>query len=580
MSSGYTGQAAGGLTIQKYNNFRGVDFTDSKVAETRSPDALNMWKDYKTLGKKIETRPEIELLLSLSNTIHGLFFYTINNVDHWIIHCGTSLYDYNPSTEVKTTIKETGMNPAKSSGFIYNNIFYIIDGINYLEYNGEMLKTVDGYVPTIAIHNYNTGSHKTFQDRNMISDYAKEIFFGDGTTTEYQLTTKDISEVTVWIDEIQQATGYTADTTNGIITFTTAPTKDTDSANVTIRYKKPIAGYKNKIFNCTLTAIFDKRVFFSGNQDYPNAIFWCGLEDPRYISDKYYANDGDLSKIRALVPGNNALWVFKEPSQSNTTVFYHVPGLQYNEALEQSIKTYAETHSSITTGCKATGINFNDDIVFFSDRGMEGISGDITTEQILGHRSTLVDRKLLNEANYSNMVLTEHEGYLMVIIDSHVYLADSRQKVNNNDHAEYEWFYWELSKDINIATEHNGVLYLGSKVKDSVSGIYTLTNKADGRTINSYWTTPEDDFNYPQMLKSTNKKGFKSDVSGTDIEIEVKTDTNNFKVLGTFSNTKGYIVTKIKEKKWNDIQLKYSCTKPFGIYGITLESYIGSYVKR
>src|SRR5574344_758635 len=107
MSSGYTGQAAGGLTIQKYNNFRGVDFTDSKVAETRSPDALNMWKDYKTLGKKIETRPEIEIQLSLSNTIHGLFFYAINNVDHWIIHCGTSLYDYNPSTEVKTTMVRT-----------------------------------------------------------------------------------------------------------------------------------------------------------------------------------------------------------------------------------------------------------------------------------------------------------------------------------------------------------------------------------------------------------------------------------------------------------------------------------------
>ena len=46
MSSGYTGLAAGGLVIQKYNNFRGVDFTDESTGEYRSPDALNMWKDY------------------------------------------------------------------------------------------------------------------------------------------------------------------------------------------------------------------------------------------------------------------------------------------------------------------------------------------------------------------------------------------------------------------------------------------------------------------------------------------------------------------------------------------------------
>ena len=74
MASTYTGQAAGGLTIQRYNNFRGVDFTDDNVNESRSPDSLNMWKDYKSLGKRIETRPDLELQLTMSNTIFGLFF--------------------------------------------------------------------------------------------------------------------------------------------------------------------------------------------------------------------------------------------------------------------------------------------------------------------------------------------------------------------------------------------------------------------------------------------------------------------------------------------------------------------------
>ena len=609
-----------------YSNFRGVDFTDENVSETRSPDALNMWKNYKTLGKKIETRPDIELQLTMSNTIFGLFFYTISNVDHLIIHSGTSLFDYNPNTKVLTTIKATGMNPAKSVGFIYNNILFIKDGLNYLEYNGSVCKDVEGTIPNVAIHNMNSNSTKMIQEANLITDYCYEEYLPDGTKTEFPLSQKEVSNVTVWdisgVNEVQITTGFTVDTTNGLVTFDTAPEKSADKASIKIKYSKTSDG-RNIINKCKLACIFDNRVFFSGNQDYPNMLVWCGLNDPRYVGTSSYATQGtSVSQIKALVPGNNALWVFKEPSQENTTIFYTVPTELYDGKLEQTVKTYASSHSSITTGCQATGINFNDDIVFFSDRGMEGISGSITTEQVLGHRSTLVDRKLLNEENYKNMELVEWEGYLLVIIDNKIYLADSKQKVQNDDHVEYEWFYWEMAKKIKTATTHNDILYLCSeedfvinelgykkytdgtniywydevnnKVYDNEgnesqvlietltavmqSEIYTLTDTSSN--VKSYWTTKLDDFGYPQMLKTTNKRGFKSNVTGDEITIETKLDNNEFQKLGTFKNTKGYIVSKIKKKKWNRIQLRYSSDTQFGIYEIVLESYVGSYVKR
>ena len=609
-----------------YSNFRGVDFTDENVSETRSPDALNMWKNYKTLGKKIETRPDIELQLTMSNTIFGLFFYTISNVDHLIIHSGTSLFDYNPNTKVLTTIKATGMNPAKSVGFIYNNILFIKDGLNYLEYNGSVCKDVEGTIPNVAIHNMNSNSTKMIQEANLITDYCYEEYLPDGTKTEFPLSQKEVSNVTVWdisgVNEVQITTGFTVDTTTGLVTFDTAPEKSADKASIKIKYSKTSDG-RNIINKCKLACIFDNRVFFSGNQDYPNMLVWCGLNDPRYVGTSSYATQGtSVSQIKALVPGNNALWVFKEPSQENTTIFYTVPTELYDGKLEQTVKTYASSHSSITTGCQATGINFNDDIVFFSDRGMEGISGSITTEQVLGHRSTLVDRKLLNEENYKNMELVEWEGYLLVIIDNKIYLADSKQKVQNDDHVEYEWFYWEMAKKIKTAKVHNDILYLCSeedfvinelgykkytdgtniywydevnnKVYDNEgnesqvlietltavmqSAIYTLTDTSSN--VKSYWTTKLDDFGYPQMLKTTNKRGFKSNVTGDEITIETKLDNNEFQKLGTFKNTKGYIVSKIKKKKWNRIQLRYSSDTQFGIYEIVLESYVGSYVKR
>lgn len=626
--STYTGLAAGSLKIQKYQNFRGVDFTDDAVNESRSPESLNMWKNYKTLGKKIETRPDIELQLELENTIYGLFFYTVNNVDHWIIHSGVSLYDYNPVSGVKTTLKANGMNPANSVSFIYNNILFIKDGINYLEYNGTTLKDVIGTVPLTTIGRKPSGGGTQYQDINLISNYRKNSFWSDGESVDYHLDATAISNqnVSVWINDVlQEANTYTVDAVNGVITFNTAPTAAIDEDNVVIQFVKEVSGNANKINKCTLAAMFDNRVFFSGNQDYPNSVFWCSYNDPRYISDMNYALEGtDIAKVKSMVAGNNALWVFKEPSQANTTVFYHTPLESYDNRLEDTVKTYPSVHSSISTGCAATGINFNDDICFFSDRGLEGITGDITTEQVLGHRSTLVDRKMLNEVNYKNMVLAEWEGYLLVIIDDKVYLANSRELVANVDHNEYEWFYWELAKKIRATNVHKNILYLCSVaenvydengyikytdgvdfywydsvneiVYDSsyeatvidvqtltpvyVSGIYTLTNNNDNRDIESYWTTKLDDFDYPQMLKTTNKRGFKSDVSGQSVTIKVKVDNKPFEVLGTYTNAKGYIVAKLKRKKWNKIQLRFGSNKPFGIYEIVLETYIGAYVKR
>lgn len=576
-----TGASAGSLVLRNYNSFRGVDYTNYEVSLYRSPDAKNMWKNYKSLGKGIESRPDIETYLELDNTIYGLFFYTIAQVEHMIIHAGVTLYDYNMNTKELKNIKAKGMNPRKSQSFIYQNLFYIKDGINYLVYDGETLSEVTGYIPTTTISRSPSGGGSVFESVNMLSKYRKNSFCADGESTEYHcdVETFTSADVRVWVNDIELENGFTVNVGAGTVTFDTAPESPlTDGQdNVIIQFEKEVNGYSNRINKCTLLAVFDDRVFFAGNQDYPNVLWHCSINDPTYVTDTDYYNEGlDLSPIKALVPGNNALWVFKEPSQANTTVFYHTPSPTYvNDIL---VNVYPCSHSSITTGCVAEGINFNDDICFFSDRGMEGISGDVTTEQVLAHRSTLVDPKMTTERNYKNMILQEWEGYLLVIIDNKIYLADSRCLYINQNHNEYEWFYWELDKNIQSAAVKNGVLYLCTVAENGVSAIYTL-NKTDS-DIESYWTTCFDGCGYPQMQKITNKRGCVIDMTGEKIKLEVRTDNEEFEEIDTFLNTKNYIVPRIKKKKWKDIQLKLTSNKPFGLERIYLECYIGSYIKR
>ena len=561
------GVPSGRLVTRKVDNFAGVDFSNSDTNLARSPDSKNMWKNYKKNSAGIETRPDVELVAEYDNTIFGLFFYDIGNTTHKIVHCGTKLYD-------NTNVIFTGMNLIRSQAFIFNNIFYIKDGINYLEYNGTTIKEVEGTIPTTSIGDA-SGAGSTYQDVNLLTGLRKNLRIGDGETTTFKLDTEDIDSnytVTATVDGVTYTQGIdlTVNTTKGEITFTNPPAAPlTDGQhNVEILFRKTIQGYRDRINKCTLLAVFDNRIFFSGNPDYPNAIFHSSVEDPRYVSDLDYYNEGlDLSPVKALVPGNNALWVFKAPSQANTTVFYHNPVIDNSYG-----KIYPSTHSSISTGCIATGINFSDDIVFFSDRGMEAISGDITTEQVLAHRSSMVDGKLLKETNYKNMILEEWEGYLLVIIDNKVYLADSRQKYQNVD-VEYEWYYWEFSNNITSTQVKNGVLYLCSN-----ANIYSLTKT--NSEINSYWTTKNDDFKYPEFQKTTNKRGGTAEIDGNTVKVSVKTDNNSFEEIGTYTNTKGYIVYRIKKKKWKKLQMKFSSSVPFGIKSYTLESFVGGYVKR
>ena len=590
-------QVSGTLITRNYNGFRGVDFSNRKdeISLNRSPDALNMWKNYKSNnGKCIETRPDVELLEEYSDTIFGLFFYTANGTKHFIVHSGDKLYDNGKQLNLvhkednMSSMADTFMAKNKSNMFVMNNILYIMDGTQYLRYDGTELTPVVGYIPRTSIGRSPMGGNTILQDVNLLNNTRVNSFSSDGVSTEYLLdeVVVDTKSVKVWVDDVEVTT-FTATEGSNKIVFKTAPKEPLTPGqdNVFIQFKTNENGFRERIEKCTIVELFDNRVFFSGNPDYPNMVWYSELENPDYVGTTNYMPEGTTdSAVKSLVPGNNAMWVMKEPSQSNTTIFYHTPSI---DALEdgRAEKTYPPSHSSISTGCATTGVNFNDTICFFSERGLEAISGDVTTEQVIRHVSSLVDSKLLNESKYKEMMLEEWEGYLLVILGNKVYLADSRAMVNINGSTEFEWFYWEFKRDITSTLVKDGVLYLCSDDKVKENGvevikhrIYTLT-KTDTE-IESYWTSVSDEGKYPHYYKSTNKKGCCVDFEGEEITISVQTDNKGYDEIGTYKNTKGYIVPKIKKKKWKSIQMKFSSDKPFSLYSYTLEFFCGAYVKR
>lgn len=550
-----------------YSNFRGADFRGEEINLVRSPDCLNMWKDYRET-ESIRTRPGMKQLYAYDAPVYGIFDYR----GAMMVHTGTTLRKRTADTD---TVLFTEMAEGLSQAFVYEDIFYIKDGKNYLQYDGNECKAVVGYVPTTTIARKPLGGGTKYEDVNMLSDRRINTFLADGGSFSFFLDVTKIDNDFVPIvkvnDRVADPSEYEVDYEEGRITFlASAPdAPETDGQdNVFIEFKKAVPQYREAILGCTLLQVFDNRVFFSGCEKHPNMLWHCSLNDPSYISDLDYYREGmDSAQIRGIVAGNNALWVFREPSNANTTVFYHTPTIDAEYG-----KIYPSTHSSVTTGCVGKAINFNDDIVFFSERGMEGISGDVTTEQVVAHRSTMVDRKLITEAGYRNMVLAEWEGYLLVFIGKHAYLADSRAMFNNENHMEYEWFYWELPQEVLCTAVENGVLYLGT-----AEGIYTLSDMTTD--VESYWVTPKDKFNYPYRLKTTNKRGCVAEATG-DITVYAKVEDTDFQKIGRYEKVTDYFVSRIKRKKFKDIQLKFHSLTRFSLETVTLECFIGGYIKR
>lgn len=579
------------LITRNYNNFRGVDFSNNNVSFSRSPDLLNMWRDYQD-SDCIQTRPGMKLLNTFNNKILGLFFYVKDDIQHVLVHVGPKLlkWDNYPNTPAETQELYTSMNAKESRSFIYDNILFIMDGINYLEYDGETLKKVEGTIPMTSYYKNPDGSTSideetdrdlVYQPINCLTSLRKNAFFGDGKSDKYQLDAQELDSASKYLMEAMinnvkkiENVDFSVDREKGIVTFNDIPEKDSE---VVITYSKTGKDYLNRILNCTLLCEFDNRVFFSGNPNYPNSVFHSELNDPRYVRDTAYYECGlNLAQVKAIIPGNNVLWVLKDLEQNSSSLYYLTPTLDstYN-------KIYPSVNGSISLGCVSQGINFNDDIVFFSNKGLEGISNSsLYSEQILQHRSSLIDNRMLNEKGYKDIKLAEYKGYLLCLMNSHIYLADSRKKFQNNSNdIEYEWFYWELPFNITFIKEYRGNLYLGNEEGQ----LFILEGDTDNNEdINSYFTTCKDNFGYQGYTKTTNKRGnvvdFKT-MGNDNIKIDTIVDSIT-KEKTTLSDKNEIVPFRIKDKKFKEIQVKFSSNKPFGLFSCTMQGFVAGYIKK
>lgn len=354
-----------------------------------------------------------------------------------------------------------GMNNRKSASFIFNNRLYIVDGKNYIYYDGSDIHSVadTAYIPTTykniipSGENADRGEEK--EHRNFLQPKFKHTFFGDGATKTFYMNEKDLDsvvEVVVYGQKLS-ADKYNVYKEEGKIELTEeAPAKPEDMgypenyAGIEITASK--AYESTQITNCTLYAIFDERVFLSGNPDYPNNVYFCGRNnvtghiDPSYFPVSNYVKDGvGMAEITGMLVVADSLMVLKADTQQDGSVYFHTPYLTEDDLHP---KDYTSTRGLAGIGCLGACINFLDDPVFISRLGVEAVGQlSVRYERAIEHRSSLIDAKLVN-MELEHASLEEWNGYLIALVDGKIFMADSRQRYTHEIGVmQYEWYYLE-----------------------------------------------------------------------------------------------------------------------------------------
>ena len=121
-----------------------------------------------------------------------------------------------------------GMNSRRSESFIFNNRLYLIDGKNYLVYDGNTVASVlaDAYIPTTYINIIPSGENADigteYEQRNVLQPKFKHTFIADGETVDFYMNEnglEEIAEVKVYGKVMAAGNDYTADLAGGKITF-------------------------------------------------------------------------------------------------------------------------------------------------------------------------------------------------------------------------------------------------------------------------------------------------------------------------------------------------------------------------
>ncbi|MBS4200276.1 hypothetical protein KHA93_11605 [Bacillus sp. FJAT-49732] len=392
-------------------------------------------------------------------------------------------------------VLSTGVSNNRTSFFVMNGKCYIMDGVNYLEYDGTTVKAVTPYIPTISISKDPEGGGIPYEDFNLLGSGFKDSFSADGTATVFQLSLTGLAttKLTAVVNgtTMNEDSGFTVDRSTGKVTFSTAPDKGTN--NVVITAYKTQSGFPERIKKCRLHVLFggsnDTRVFVSGNKDMPEYIWSSELYDPSYFPENRFYKYWD--KVMGFSKQYDYLVVERANGKHQITF-----------DLSDGVSSFPSKPINDQVGTIATNsiqIVENNPVSLARDGIYMLVASNVRDERNVQRISEAVDAKLLREPNLENAISIDYDQKYWLAVNGNVYVFD---------YAIDEWYLYDnIHADCFI--EMNGDLYFGSSVNGLIYRFKKETDmfpyNDDGKFINAYWKSAKIGFGSAERNKLIQK---------------------------------------------------------------------------
>jgi len=241
----------------------------------------------------------------------------------------------------------------EARGFFFNDEavgkVYIMNGVDFKEYDGTTYQDVQPYVPTIAIGSPPAGGGTLFEEVNLLTGAKTQEFVGDGAATLYQLAEDNIDSdlVLCTIDGVTktETVDFTVNRTLGQVTFTIAPILD---AEVILTWVKVVAGNSDLVIKNKYFMDFgpgnDTTIFIWGNPDFKNRRTRSGTFRANYwpINNFTFVGNGQFSITEIIQVYNRQLiftqgasyYSYADPNIIPGTIQYPIFDLNENVGMD------------------------------------------------------------------------------------------------------------------------------------------------------------------------------------------------------------------------------------------------------
>lgn len=449
-----------------------------------------------TRDGNLRRRPGTKTLLTLpGGRIRCLWSGAVGASQVLLAATGTGLYrlDVDGKEPSAALLGEISANGAVSI-FGFGGNAYILTGTAYKVWDGETLSDVEGYIPLVSVAVVPGGGGTTLEQTNKLTGKRRCRFSPDGTATVFQLPEKGLASID-YVKNLSTGsavTGWTADTAEGTLTFSSAPAKGVSSLEVGWTY--PV-NYREQITSMLYWELYngtnDNRVFLYGNGT--NKVYYSGIDydgKPRadYFPDLNEVAVGtENAPVTGIIKHYSRLIVFK-PAETYTIAYStttladgSVTPMFYLTPVNRSLGNEAPGQAQLVLNSPRTLCAG----AVYEWRNNSSYTANLTLDERQARRLSDRVAKTLESFPMSGCVCWDDNAA------QEYYIVSGTTALVHNYAADAWYAYYRFPATAFV--RYQGELYIGT----DGGGVRHVSRKYsgdDGEAVNAYWETGSIDF--------------------------------------------------------------------------------------